>query len=62
MTVQRREGDGVSEAEPVGTMPPPSTVRGATTTAMKALKGEKANVLVDKLGKKKIQQPQRRGL
>ena len=38
-----------SEAGPVGTMPPPGTLKGAAKTAIKALKGESANVLVDKM-------------
>lgn len=42
----------VEDAEPVGTMPPPSTLRGAATTGMKMLQGEKATVLLDKLGER----------
>ncbi len=40
------------EAEPVGTMPPPASMRGVASTAMQALKGNKANVLLDKLGER----------
>ena len=36
-------------ADPVGTMPPPATLKGAAKTALKALKGEHANVLLDRL-------------
>ena len=41
-----------SEAPPQGTMPPPASLKGAAKTAMKALMGEKANVLVDKLAER----------
>jgi hypothetical protein len=40
------------EAEPVGKMPPPATVKGAVQAAVHALKGEKANVFIDKLGER----------
>ena len=36
-------------ADPVGTMPPPATLKGAAKTALKALQGEHANVLLDRL-------------
>ncbi|MFL5374435.1 MAG: ferritin-like domain-containing protein [Myxococcales bacterium] len=39
-------------AGPIGTMPPPASLREAGTAAMKALKGEKATVFVDKLGER----------
>ncbi|HYG70632.1 MAG TPA: ferritin-like domain-containing protein, partial [Anaeromyxobacteraceae bacterium] len=38
-----------AQAPPVGTVPPPGTVKGMAKTAMKALQGEKASVFVDKL-------------
>lgn len=38
-----------SEVGPVGTMPPPGTLKGAAKTAIKALQGESANVLIDKM-------------
>jgi rubrerythrin len=41
-----------SEAMPVGTMPPPATLRGAAKTALSALKGQKATVFLDKLGER----------
>ena len=41
-----------AEAEPVGTMPPPASLRGVASTALQALKGNKANVLLDKLGER----------
>ncbi len=37
---------------PIGTMPPPSSVKGAAAAGMKALKGERMNVLLDKLGER----------
>jgi rubrerythrin len=42
----------IETAEPVGTMPPPVTLRGVATAAAKALQGEKATVLLDKLGER----------
>lgn len=39
-------------APPAGTMPPPATARGAVKTLSKALKGETANLLLDKLGER----------
>ena len=39
-------------APPVGTMPVPGNLKGAAKTAMKALKGEKATVFLDKLGER----------
>jgi hypothetical protein len=41
-----------SAAPPQGTMPPPASLKGAAKTAMKAVMGEKANVLVDKLAER----------
>lgn len=37
---------------PLGTMPPPATLKGAVKTTLKALQGEKANVFLDKLGER----------
>ena len=34
----------------IGSVPPPGSLKGIATTAMNMLKGEKANVLIDKLG------------
>jgi hypothetical protein len=39
-------------APPQGTMPPPASMKGAAKTMMKAIQGEKANVLVDKLAER----------
>jgi rubrerythrin len=38
------------EAEPVGTVPPPATLKGAVKATVKALTGEKATVLIDQMG------------
>ncbi|HTE49314.1 MAG TPA: ferritin-like domain-containing protein [Kofleriaceae bacterium] len=38
-----------TEVGPVGTMPPPGTLKGAAKTALKALQGESANVFLDQL-------------
>jgi len=37
---------------PLGTMPPPATIKGAVKTTIEALKGQKANVFLDKLGER----------
>jgi rubrerythrin len=39
-------------APPVGTVPPPTSVKGAVKTALKALAGEKATVFIDKLAER----------
>jgi len=40
----------LQEAEPIGTVPAPGTLRGAAKTGMEKLKGKKPEVLLDKLG------------
>jgi rubrerythrin len=40
------------QAPPIGTMPVPGNLKGVAKTAMKALKGEKATVFLDKLGER----------
>lgn len=40
------------EAEPIGSVPPPASIKGAVKTALKALQGEKATVFIDKLGER----------
>lgn len=42
----------ITEAEPVGTVPPPGTVTGAMKTAVKKLTGTRPEVLIDKLGER----------
>jgi rubrerythrin len=39
-------------APPVGLMPPPSTIKGAVKSAVKAIQGESATVFLDKLGER----------
>lgn len=41
-----------ARATPIGTMPPPGTVKGMAKSAGKALKGEKATALLDKMGER----------
>jgi rubrerythrin len=40
------------EAERIGGVPPPATLKGAAKTVLKALQGEKASVFIDKLGER----------
>jgi hypothetical protein len=40
------------EAEPIGGVPPPASIKGAIKSAAQALKGEKATVFLDKLGER----------
>jgi hypothetical protein len=40
------------DAPPVGTVPVPTTLKGMARSALKALRGEKATVLLDKLGER----------
>jgi hypothetical protein len=40
------------EADRVGTVPPPARLKGMATTALDALKGNKPQVLIDKLGER----------
>jgi hypothetical protein len=42
----------VKESGPIGTVPPPASVKGAVTTIAQALKGDKASVFIDKLGER----------
>ena len=42
----------VKESSPVGTVPPPASVKGAVKTIAQALKGDKASVFIDKLGER----------
>lgn len=41
-----------SQAEPLGSMPPPSSLKGIAKTALALLKGEQPTVLLDKLGER----------
>lgn len=44
--------DICGRSEPVGTMPPPTSVKGAAATLMQRLQGKNANVLLDLLGQR----------
>lgn len=44
--------DYASHAEPLGSVPPPLTVKGAVGTVVKAVKGESMSVFMDKLGER----------
>ncbi len=40
------------QSEPIGTLPPPPTVKGMVSTAVEAVKGTKPTQLIDKLGER----------
>jgi rubrerythrin len=40
------------EADPVGTMPPPATIKGVVKTAVEGLKGQKATVFLDQMAER----------
>ena len=40
------------DAEPVGTMPPPASVKGVAKTALEMIQGHKPTVFIDKLGER----------
>lgn len=42
----------IKEGVRIGSVPPPKSMKGVAKTAMQALKGEKANVLIDKIGER----------
>ena len=42
----------VHEAEPIGSVPPPGTLRGMVTTGLNKLSGRNPEVLIDKLGER----------
>jgi rubrerythrin len=44
--------DYARSAEPAGTMPPPTTMKGLAKTALKTLEGQRAVVFLDKLGER----------
>lgn len=41
-----------SQSHPVGTVPPPSSMKGVANTALEMIKGHKPTVLIDKLGER----------
>lgn len=42
----------IEEADPVGTVPPPATLKGVAKAGMEKLAGERPEVLIDKLGER----------
>ena len=42
----------IREADPLGSIPPPATVKGAVKTAAKLLKGERPQAFIDKLAER----------
>ncbi|HUP29289.1 MAG TPA: ferritin-like domain-containing protein [Usitatibacter sp.] len=42
----------IAEADPVGTMPPPATVKGAIKSGIKMMAGKRPQVFLDKLGER----------
>jgi ferritin-like protein len=42
----------IDQAEPVGTIPPPASVKGIVTTGVEAVKGVNVSMLIDKLGER----------
>lgn len=50
--IARMRVEYADEAEPVGSIPPPATLKGVLKTAAKALTGKQALVLADKLGER----------
>lgn len=45
-------GEYIAEAPPIGSVPPPATIKGAAKTGVQLLKGKKPTVLLDKLGER----------
>jgi rubrerythrin len=45
-------GSYISDADPIGSVPVPGTVRGAITTGMSMLTGDRPQLLLDKLGER----------
>lgn len=42
----------INEADPIGTVPPPATVKGVAKAGMEKLTGDRPEVLIDKLGER----------
>src|SRR4029453_1503361 len=42
----------IREADPLGSIPPPATVKGAVKSAAKLMKGERPQVFIDKLAER----------
>lgn len=50
--IARERIEYAGEGVPIGTMPPPGTLKGVAKSAMQALKGESANVFLNKIGER----------
>lgn len=50
--IARQRIEYAKQGVPIGTMPPPGSMKGVATSAMQALKGEKATVFLDKIGER----------
>ena len=50
--LERVRAEYDAESGPVGTVPPPATVKGAAKTAVKSLQGKSASAFIDKLGER----------
>ena len=50
--IARTRSERARESEPVGSVPPPTSVKGMVKTAMTAMKGESPTLLIDKLGER----------
>jgi ferritin-like protein len=52
MSLAMLRGDYITDAEPVGTIPPPVTLKGALKSGMDMMTGDRPQVLLDKLGER----------
>ena len=52
--IMEMRSDYINEAEPVGTVPMPGTVKGAAKTGTKKLTGKNPEVFIDKLGERLV--------
>lgn len=50
--IARVRGTFVEESDHYGSIPPPATIKGAITTTLQALKGNRASVFLDRLGQR----------
>lgn len=50
--IARVRGTFVDESDHIGSIPPPATIKGAISTTLQALKGNRASVLLDRLGQR----------
>lgn len=50
--LEENREDYARESAPIGTMPPPASLKGLASTVVEALKGSSANVLLDKMGER----------